>query len=75
MPVVHVDEYTFDKKDFFAKHHNRFECETKGSSAEYYQKTYTFDDGVKWYETMRKIDTEAIAEIYYLKFKVPVELF
>ena len=75
MSVVRAAEYERDKREFFTKHHNDFQCESKGTSAEFYDKLYTFVDGAVWHEVMMKVDVEVETEIYFVKLKVPVELF
>lgn len=75
MNVVKFDEYENDKKEFFRKHKNDFRCETSNGSAEYYNKTYVFDDGAIWYEVMRKVYENIKVEIYYISIPVEVELF
>lgn len=74
MNIVKYDEYEYDKKMFFRKHYNDFQCETRGSSAEYYIKTYTFVDNAVWYEIMQKKIVEQELEINYCHIKVDIEL-
>lgn len=73
--LVTSHEYEEDKKLFFRKHKNNFECETQGSSAEYYRKTYTFKDGAVWYEVMTKEEVEDTVEIYKCNVKVKADMF
>lgn len=72
MKIVRSAEYEDMKKSFFRKHNNDFHCYTRGNSAEYYCKTYVFEDGAIWYEVMEKIYKNAEAEVY--GFKIPVEV-
>ena len=74
MIVKNID-YEQEKDEFFKRHHNAFNVTTKGQDAEYYTKTYTFEDQAIWYEVMRKVTVEAEGEIYFCKFRMPVELF
>ena len=73
--IVKVDEYLNDKKSFFSKHNNDFNCETEGSSAEYYRKTYIFADNAIWYEVMRKVYEPVEIEKYFCIFRYDLELF
>ena len=47
MNIVDYDEYHADKSEFFQKHGD-FTTETKGTSAEYYSKTYVFEDNFEF---------------------------
>lgn len=73
--IVKIEEYNDDKKEFFRKHHNNFNCETEGNSAEYYRKTYVFADGAIWYEVMRKVYETVEVEKFYCKINCDIELF
>lgn len=69
-----VDEHQYDeyKRRFFSKHNNDFQCETEGSSAEYYHKTYVFADGATRYEVMQK--KTVVAQAHYLNVEFPAEV-
>lgn len=75
MNIVKSEKYEQDKRIFFKKHNNDFQCETQGSSAEYYRKTYIFTDGAVWYEIMQQKYIETDVEIYYCHSKVELCLF
>ena len=75
MNIVRYNEYESDKVAFFKKHKNDYQCETQGSSAEYYRKTYVFADGAIWYEVMQQKYVETEVEIYYCNIKTEVCLF
>ena len=70
--IVSEQDYNDAKRMFFRLHDNDFECETQGSSAEYYRKTYVFKDKAIWYEVMMRETT--IETIEYKKCKVPVQI-
>lgn len=72
MNVVSYDEYYNEKKHFFQKHRD-FQVETKGTSAEYYSKTYVFDDGAIWYEVMRRVSESGDVEIKKCKVNVEID--
>ena len=72
--IVTYKEYENDRQEFFAKHHNDFNCITKGNSAEYYTKTYGFSDGAVWYEVMQKMTVEETIEVFKCKVKVDADL-
>ena len=74
MNTVTSYEYEELKKKFFHKHNNEFQCDTQGNSAEYYHKTYVFEDGATWYEVMMKIYESVEAEAHGIKIPVEVEL-
>lgn len=71
MNIVDYDEYHADKAEFFQKHGD-FTTETKGTSAEYYSKTYVFEDNAIWYEVMRKVYETATVDIKKCHVKVEV---
>ena len=72
MNVITEQEYNEEKRKFFRKHNNDFECETQGSSAEYYRKTYVFKDRAIWYEVMQRITYADKMELTNKKCIVPV---
>ena len=73
--IVKYDEYIHDRELFFkTKHKSDFRLENTGSSAEYYRKTYSFEDGAVWYEVSRKIYEEKEIEVYLCSTRVTVEL-
>lgn len=74
MDIVTEHEYNDIKRAFFRKHNNEFQCETEGSSAEYYNKTYVFDDGAVWYEVMQKQTVMAQAKYHNVEFPAEVEV-
>lgn len=74
MNIVTYNEYEEMKKKFFCKHNNDFQCDTQGNSAEYYHKSYVFEDGAVWHEVMQKIYKNAEADVYGFKIPVEVEL-
>lgn len=74
MNIVNTQEYNDIKKLFFRKHNNDFQCETEGSSAEYYRKTYIFEDHSIWYEVMQKKTIIAQAKYYNIEFPTEVEV-
>src|SRR5574344_38303 len=62
--IVDQNEYEHEKNRFFKITHNcDFTTSTVGSSAEYYAKTYAFEDGAVWYEVNRKTFDEQEVEI------------
>lgn len=74
MNIVKYDEYRSEKKRFFSKHNNDFQCETQGSSAEYYRKTYVFGDGSTWYEVMNRISKPVNVEVNLTNITVNIDL-
>lgn len=74
MSVVRENEYNNDKKEFFFKHKNDFTVKTTGDSAEYYRKTYTFADGVVWYEVSTKQIIEDTIEIMGININVSIDV-
>ena len=70
--IVSVEEYNAMKNIFFKKHNNDFECQTEGYSAEHYNKTYMFEDGSTWYESMSR--EQLVEEIEVKKCKVYVNV-
>lgn len=69
-------EYNQDKQEFFQKHNSEFQSSTSPMD-EYgrYSKTYVFEDGATWYESMYPTYEKGIAEIKGVKVEVEVKLF
>ncbi len=74
MKIVRSAEYEDMKKSFFRKHKEDFQCDTRGSSAENYRKTYSFKDGATWYEVMTKETVTERVEIKFCNVKVSVDM-
>ena len=72
--VVTAKQYEEEKKLFFIKHNYDFNVETTGRSAEYYRKTYSFEDGAVWYEVMTYEDVTEEVEIKYCLVTVTVAM-
>ena len=75
MNIVDDTEYNELKHRFFSNHNNDFQCETEGTSAEYYRKTYIFTDGAIWYEVMQKKTIDAKAKVYNIEVPTEVDVF
>lgn len=77
MQIVTYEDYDSEKKVFFKRHNNAYTCTTKGTSGEYYSKTYNFDDGATWYEVMQRktITEDVFVEKYKCKVNVDIDLF
>ena len=74
MNIVRNAEYEDIKKSFFRKHKGDFQCDTRGSSAENYYKTYSFKDGATWYELMTKETVTERVEIKFCNVNVTVDM-
>lgn len=74
--TVNYETYNSEKKAFFKKHHNDFECDTS-SMDEYgrYYKTYTFADNAIWYEVMSPEYVSQEIEVKMCKVTVEVKMF
>lgn len=69
------DVYYKEQRDFFAKHGGSFTCSTSPlDEYDCYHKTYVFEDGAVWYETMSPVFETAYAEVYGIKYPVEVKL-
>lgn len=75
--TVRYEDYRKDKDAFFKKHRNDFYCETSPMDAygKYY-KTYIFEDGAVWYETMfpEYVKQEVEIEVKFVKVKTELEV-
>lgn len=74
MMTVSVDIYNYDKEQFFNRHNNTFTLETSGRSAEYYRKTYIFDDGAIWYEVMKHEEVTELVNVRGCMMNITVEM-
>ena len=74
MKIVRRAEYEDMKKSFFRKRNNDFQCDTRGSSAENYHKTYSFKDGATWYEVMTRETVTERVEIIFCNVNVSVDM-
>lgn len=74
MNIVTFNEYENDKLEFFNKHYRDFTCDTIGNSAEYYTKTYMFNDGAVWYEVSRMVEVEEIVNVHKCDVKVRIDM-
>lgn len=74
MNIIKYSDYDNIKKDFFRKHKNDFTIDTTGNSAEYYRKTYVFNDGAIWYEVMTKVTQKVEITVNLCDVKVYVDL-
>lgn len=74
--TVSYKEYNEDKKRFFKKHKNDFQCETSPMDGYgRYYKVYSFADGAQWYENMSPTYETAEVEIKMVTVKVEVKMF
>ena len=73
--TVNYKIYLEDKKKFFEKHKYNFKTETSPMD-EYgrYHKTYNFEDGAQWMETMSPQYVTETIEIKFVKMNVEVKL-
>lgn len=74
MQIVRSAEYEEMKKSFFRRHKGDFQCDTRGSSAENYNKTYSFKDGASWYEVMTRETVTDRVEIKFYNVPVSVDM-
>lgn len=74
--TVNYETYEHEKNTFFKKHKNNYECETSPMD-EYgmYHKTYVFDDGAVWYETMFPEYVKQTVEVKLCKVEVEIKMF
>ena len=74
--TVSYKEYNEDKKSFFKKHKNDFQCETSSvdGNGRYY-KVYSFADGAQWYENMSPTYEATEVEIKMVTVKVEIKMF
>lgn len=74
MQVVRSSEYEEMKKSFFSRHRGDFQCDTRGSSAENYRKTYSFKDRAIWYEVITRQTVAKRVEIKFCNIPVSVDM-
>ena len=74
--TVTYKEYMNDKRTFFEKHDYNFTTETSPMD-EYgrYHKTYSFEDGAQWMETMSPEYVTETVEVKLVKVDVEIKLF
>lgn len=73
--TVSYSAYNEEKKAFFEKHHNDFECDTSPMD-EYgcYRKVYNFEDDAQWYEVMSPEYVSQKVEVKMCKVNVKVKM-
>ena len=74
MNVIRSNEYEQIRTDFFNKHHNDFKLKTTGDTAEYYNKTYAFEDGAVWYEVMTKQFIEETVQVKLVPVTIVISM-
>ena len=73
--TVDYKKYSEDKKAFFKKHKNDFQCETSSMDGyDRYYKVYSFNDGAQWYENMSPTYETAEVVIKMVTVKVEVKM-
>ena len=74
--TVTFKQYLEDKKAFFEKHKYDYRVETSSlDEGDRYHKTYSFNDGAKWSETMEPTYEQVEIEIKKVKVKVDIPLY
>ena len=74
--TVNYNTYNEERKAFFKKHHNYFNCETSYMDCYgRYHKVYSFADGAQWHEIMSPEYVSREVEIKMCKVMVEVKMF
>lgn len=74
--TVDYKKYSADKKAFFNKHKNNFDCmTTQMDQYGRYGKIYNFEDGAIWYENMAPTYETAEVMVKLVPIKVEVKMF
>lgn len=74
--TVTYEEYITDKDNFFKKHKGAFNVKiTKPDEYGRYNKTYSFEDGSQWYESMSPEYVTAKVEVKKVNVDVEIKMF